>query len=203
MDNHRRGLPGEARIGTSKRDMINGLLSTGTATARKANPNYYDLNPRGVIRSFRLDRLNDMRQSGRQGMWFDYDKVNNNRMPRRVDAASAAGAGREDVVGSVGVSRRVHEGTGLPLNEDGTVTLYHGTTKDKAARIREENALRSAAEPDVYLTTDPAGAGYGDGAVVAVRVKPDALMLDDEFPGGRRDFRVNVGTKKLLPVRVE
>jgi len=84
MDNHRRGLPGEARIGTSKRDMINGLLSTGTATARKANPNYYDLNPRGVIRSFRLDRLNDMRQSGRQGMWFDYDKVNNNRMPRKV-----------------------------------------------------------------------------------------------------------------------
>lgn len=82
MRNHQHGFPGEAQIGIAKRDVINGLLSSGTATARKANPNYFELNPRGAIRSIRLDRINDIRQSGRKGMWFDYDKVNNNRMPR-------------------------------------------------------------------------------------------------------------------------
>lgn len=87
FDNHRNGRPGEAGIGLAKRDMLNGLLSTGTATMKKANPLYHDLNPRGVIRAFRLDRINDVQPSGRQGFHFDYDKSNNNRMPRRGASA--------------------------------------------------------------------------------------------------------------------
>lgn len=85
FENHRNGLPGEATIGQAKRDMLNGLLSTGTATMKKANPLYHDLNPRGVIRAFRIDRINDVQPSGRTGFHFDYDKSNNNRMPRRGD----------------------------------------------------------------------------------------------------------------------
>ncbi|HSW63727.1 MAG TPA: hypothetical protein VLH56_10530, partial [Dissulfurispiraceae bacterium] len=79
----------------------------------------------------------------------------------------------------------------LPLNPDGTVTLYHGTTAKGKQAILESGVLKADAEPDVYLTTDPLGGGYGDGSVVAVKVKPSLLNMDDEFPDGRVDFRIN------------
>ena len=84
LANHRNGLPGEAVIGMAKRDMINGLIGTGTAVQRTANPLYSDLNPKGSIRTWRIDRLNDAQPSGRTGYFFDYDKINNNRMPEAI-----------------------------------------------------------------------------------------------------------------------
>jgi hypothetical protein len=84
LGNHRNGLPGEAGIGQAKRDMLNGLIGTGTAVQRKANPLFSDLNPRGSVRSFRLDRYNDLTPTGREGLSFDYDKINNNRMPQQI-----------------------------------------------------------------------------------------------------------------------
>lgn len=78
---------------------------------------------------------------------------------------------------------------GLPVNRDGSVTLLHGTTQDAAKKIIATGRLKSAGEPDVYLTTSPS-AGYGDGTVVKVNVDPQKLFIDDEFPGGRFDFRL-------------
>lgn len=78
---------------------------------------------------------------------------------------------------------------GLPVNKDGTVSLLHGTTKDAAKKIIATGRLKSAGEPDVYLTTSPS-AGYGDGTVVRVNVDPKRLFIDDEFPDGRFDFRL-------------
>lgn len=77
----------------------------------------------------------------------------------------------------------------LVTNPDGTVTMYHGTTKDAAQRIIQERKLMSAGEPDVYMTTDPM-AGYGDGTTVKFNIDPKHLNLDDEFPSGRVDFRM-------------
>jgi hypothetical protein len=88
------------------------------------------------------------------------------------------------------------DGHALPLNEDGTVTLYHATAPEKAAKIVEEKTLRSAGEPSVYLSTAAQGTGYGD-TVVAVDVSPDILSLDDEFPDGRADFRVDQRVLKV------
>jgi hypothetical protein len=86
----------------------------------------------------------------------------------------------------------VDSATGLPLNDNGTVTLYHHTNAEAAAAIRAGGVLKSAGEPDVYLTTrDTPDTGYGE-ASVAVRVDPAALTLDDEFPDGRKDFRLSV-----------
>lgn len=83
----------------------------------------------------------------------------------------------------------------LPLNDDGTVTVYHHTTAEKAAEIRRSGVLKSAGEPDLYFTTTPdTTTGYGDTAV-PFRVKPERLQLDDEFPGGRQDYRVRAPTK--------
>ena len=88
---------------------------------------------------------------------------------------------------------KVDDGTGLPINSDGTVTVYHHTSSEAADAIRRTGRLRSAGEPDVYVTTRrDADIGYGD-TVVAVRVRPDQLQLDDEFPDGRRDFRIDTG----------
>ena len=85
------------------------------------------------------------------------------------------------------------EATGLALNPDGTVTVFHHTNKRAADAIRKSSELRSAGEPNVYVTTRRiTDTGYGDTAV-AIRVEPSRLSLDDEFPNGRRDFRLNVG----------
>jgi len=78
---------------------------------------------------------------------------------------------------------------GLPVNPDGTVSLFHGTTKEAAKNILASKMLRSAGEPDVYLTTAK-DAGYGDGTVVRVNADPKKLFVDDEFPNGRVDFRM-------------
>ena len=96
----------------------------------------------------------------------------------------------------------IDETTGLPLNADGTVTVYHHTSRANAERIKNTGELRSAAEPDVYVTTRAiADTGYGDTAV-AIRVEPSRLSLDDEFPNGRRDYRLSVG-KPRGSIRVD
>ena len=94
--------------------------------------------------------------------------------------------------------------TGLPLNADGTVTLFHHTNKTAAEQIAKSGRLRSAGEPSVYLTTEKTtNTGYGDVAV-PVRVKPSLLNLDDEFPSGRMDFSIDTGKPKgSVPVTVE
>ena len=102
-------------------------------------------------------------------------------IPVRTDSKTFQQQGREDT--------NIDEGTGLPLNPDGTVTVYHHTSRRNAERIRATGELRSAAEPDVYVTTRAiTDTGYGDTAVT-IRVEPSRLSLDDEFPNGRRDYR--------------
>jgi len=87
----------------------------------------------------------------------------------------------------------IHEGTGLPINADGTVTIFHHTSAEAAAKIRETGVLKSTGEPDVYVTTrSQTDTGYGDTAV-PIKVKPSMLEIDDEFPDGRKDFRINTG----------
>lgn len=109
----------------------------------------------------------------------------------RIVAQTPAGARLEqDVPLRQPGDARVDETTGLPLNNDGTVTVYHHTSAEKAAEIRRTGVLKSAGEPDLYFTTTPeTSTGYGDTAV-PVRVKPERLQLDDEFPDGRQDYRV-------------
>lgn len=99
---------------------------------------------------------------------------------------------------------KIDELTGLPLNSDGTVTLFHHTNKSAAEQIAKSGRLKSAGEPSVYLTTQKVtDTGYGDVAV-PVRVQPSLLNLDDQFPGGRMDFSIDTGKPKgSIPVTVE
>ncbi len=96
----------------------------------------------------------------------------------------------------------IDEATGLPINPDGTVTVYHHTDRKSAEGIKATGQLRSAGEPDVYVTTRAiADTGYGNTAV-AIRIDPSRLSLDDEFPNGRRDYRLSVG-KPRGSIRVD
>jgi hypothetical protein len=87
LGNHRNGrggatgLDADPSVATAMRDTLNGLIGTGTAVQRAANPFLSGLNPRGSVRTFRLDRIDDIKPSGRTGIHFDYDKVKGNKMP--------------------------------------------------------------------------------------------------------------------------
>lgn len=125
--------------------------------------------------------------------------------PPSAERGQSNGSVEKIASGEPAVKGRTVEvgGVRLPLNDDGTVTLYHGTTRDAAAEIRRTGRLVGQ-EPDVYLSTVRDGTGYGDGTVVAVRVDPKRLALDDEFPNGRADFAIHTGRAgEGVPVAVE
>ena len=85
----------------------------------------------------------------------------------------------------------IDKATGLNKNQDGTVTVYHHTSKENAEEIKKTGKLKSAGEPDVYVTTQKSpDTGYGDTSV-EIRIDPSKLILDDEFPSGRKDYRIN------------
>jgi len=132
------------------------------------------------------------------------------RMGAVGDGAEAAGeAGKiaeapKAPIEPIASISKIHEGTGLPLNPDGTVTLYHGTTKSGLESIQKTGRLKSAGEPDVYLTTDPKGGDYGDGSVAKIKVDPNKLQIDDEFPTGRKDYRIDTGKPGgSIPIQTE
>lgn len=97
--------------------------------------------------------------------------------------------------------QETHDATGLPLNDDGTVTLYHGTTESGEKAIRKEGGLRGK-EDGVFLTTSKEDLNYGD-RILSVRVDPDLLELDDEFPDGRKDFRIPARVGALVKMKIE
>jgi hypothetical protein len=111
------------------------------------------------------------------------------------------GVPRGRSMGMGGGRGSIDEATGLPINEDGTVTIYHATkTKEAADEIRRTGMLKSAGEPNVYVSSAQSGTGYGD-YVVPIKIDPKRLILDDEFPDGRKDFRINVGRSRQASVK--
>lgn len=96
---------------------------------------------------------------------------------------------------------------GHKLNRDGTVDLYHGTTRETAIKMVQTQKMLTApgapAAYGVYLSTASdigEKGGYGDGSVVRVRCRVNDLELDDQFPDGRMDFSVQ--QKAYRPVRI-
>jgi hypothetical protein len=94
--------------------------------------------------------------------------------------------------------------TGLPLNKNGSVTLYYPTTAEEARRINNEKKL-IALNPNmssIYLTNESSGwKSLGrmgdayqqtDGSVVRVEIDPNLLQMSEEYPDGRKEFYVPV-----------
>jgi len=83
----------------------------------------------------------------------------------------------------------------------GYKVVYHGTTKKGYTNIWKSGKLKPDAEPAVYVTTDSEGGGYGDGTVLRIGIKEGRLEIDDEFPGGREDYRVEVGYQGEIQIK--
>jgi hypothetical protein len=94
--------------------------------------------------------------------------------------------------------------TGLPLNQNGTVTLYYPTTNEGARTLSRTKKLR-AHSPEVnriYLTNESAANIVADnpglidqplgGANVLLQVDPSLLELAEEYSNGRKDFFIPI-----------
>lgn len=93
---------------------------------------------------------------------------------------------------------------GLPLNKNGTVTLYYPATNAAARRTAQEKLLRGATPTSnrIYLTNESSGPRVKenpgninqpmDGANVLVQVDPSLLHIDQEYPDGRKDFFIQL-----------
>ena len=91
----------------------------------------------------------------------------------------------------------------IPVNANGTVTLYYPTTNEEARRVVRERSLRGVAGADrVYLTNESGVANVMakmgnieqevDGANVLVQINPELLHLDTEYENGRKDFFIPI-----------
>jgi hypothetical protein len=80
LKNYEDGVPGETNLGVTKKNILNGLLGTGTPTQRANNPAWHTLNNQGSIRTFRFDRLN-YADAYDTGYFPHYDKLNINALP--------------------------------------------------------------------------------------------------------------------------
>jgi hypothetical protein len=99
------------------------------------------------------------------------------------------------------------EALGGHIDPDGTVLLYHATTREGAEQILREGLLRRPPDaPDsygIYLSSSPTVAqDYGDGTVIPVRVLAADIKPDDVFPGRRIDFTARTLQGTYRPVAV-
>jgi hypothetical protein len=87
-------------------------------------------------------------------------------------------------------------GNPMAVNTDGTVTLYHRTTPEKAAALKASGKFKSLENTDETFfssLSDGQAAGYGE-ALITVRVNPAFVRLDDAFDD---EIHVTVSNKNL------
>jgi len=100
--------------------------------------------------------------------------------------------------------RENHPLLGLPLNKNGTVTLYFPTTNEEARRVAQDKRLRGTtpASNRIYLTNESSAPAVAakpgnidqplGGANVLIQVDPSLLQFDAEYEGGRKDFFIQL-----------
>jgi len=94
LDNHANERPGETGIGIDKRNAINYLFGITNIANKNANPMYAAEGrpPGSLVKSYRLDRIANSRDTGRTGFFFDYQKQAANLAPGERFAPSEAPA---------------------------------------------------------------------------------------------------------------
>ena len=91
---------------------------------------------------------------------------------------------------------------GIPVNKDGTVTVYYHTTKDQVPKLNVSKTILSEGRSRIYLTNESSGAAILadrgnmdhqlDGSHVLLNIHPSMLQVDKEYDGGRKDFYVPI-----------
>jgi hypothetical protein len=98
LDNHANERPGETGIGIDKRNAINYLFGITNIANKDANPMYATEGrpPGSLVKSYRLDRIANSRDTGRTGFFFDYQKQAANLAPATVEQKKPAPATTEE-----------------------------------------------------------------------------------------------------------
>jgi hypothetical protein len=91
---------------------------------------------------------------------------------------------------------------GIPLNKDGTVTVYYHTTKDNAVKLNASKKILAEGRSRIYLTNESNGGKVVnkpgnfdqdfDGSTVLLNINPSLLQIDEEYTDGRKDFFVPI-----------
>lgn len=97
---------------------------------------------------------------------------------------------------------RLDPALGLPINKNGTVTLYYHTTKAEALAINRDKKIPANGRNRIYLTNESNGAeglrNPGnfdqdiDGSTVLIYATPDMLQVDETYDNGRVDVYIPV-----------
>ena len=81
LENHAAGIDGATGLGEAKRDFINGFFGATTKVNRARNPLYSGKLGRSLIKTFRLDRMQNVKPTGRAGWAVDYHRIKHNLLP--------------------------------------------------------------------------------------------------------------------------
>jgi len=95
----------------------------------------------------------------------------------------------------------------LPTNSDGTITLYHSTTKESAEKIKQSGIFGSKTEGgDIYFTTNKkgyGGIGKDKDVVLAFNVDPKKVKFDDIYRGELHLKGNNTDIGGIKPVQIK
>jgi len=120
LDNHANSRPGETGIGIDKRNAINYLFGITNEANKNANPMYAaEGRPAGsLVKSYRLDRIANSRDTGRTGFFFDYQKQAANLAPGDYSMAIAIRDTMPDVADADQVKAILRPGKARGVNEE-------------------------------------------------------------------------------------
>jgi hypothetical protein len=83
------------------------------------------------------------------------------------------------------------EGNPMYTNPDGTVDIYHATTKQSYDHITTTSTWTPLTGSDVFFSNFPRGGeGFGD-HIIHVRILPKFLRVDDAFRNGEVHLALN------------
>jgi hypothetical protein len=111
--------------------------------------------------------------------------------------------------------RENHPLLGLPMNKDGTVTLYYPATNEAARQLAKDKVLRGATPQStrIYLTNESSGPkvmnapGEIDqqlgGANVMVMIDPSYIHVGQEYEDGRKDFFIPIAEGKAFAEKMK
>jgi len=119
LDNHANNRPGDEGIGAAKRDAINYLFGITNQANKGANPIYAEGRPPGsLVKSYRLDRIANSRDTGRTGFFIDYQKQAMNLAPGDYSMAIAIKDMMPDVADADQVKAILKPGKAKGVNEE-------------------------------------------------------------------------------------
>jgi hypothetical protein len=105
--------------------------------------------------------------------------------------------------------------TGLPLNVNGTVTLYYPTTNELARELVKTRVLKGASPTanKIFLTNESSAQvvqnkiGMIDqpvgGANVLIQIDPSMINLLEEYEDGRKDFYIQIAEGKAFENKIK